>query len=52
MMIMQRFQTLYPDFKGPITAAESVAMQKKVIEQVTLKDSGGFISHLGSKEWL
>ena len=49
---MQKFQALYPNFKGPITPAERVAMQKEVIEKVTIKESGEFLSHLGNKEWL
>ena len=50
--MMKQFQSLYPNFKGPITAAESVALQKEVIEKVTINDSGEFLSHLGNKEWL
>ena len=50
--MVKKFQALYPNFKGPITSAESVAMQKEVIETVTIKDSGEFLSHLGTKEWL
>ena len=48
----QRFQVAYPGFKGPITAAESVAAQKKVIEGITLAQTGSFLSHKGNKEWL
>lgn len=51
-VMMQKFQTLYPNFTGPITPEESVKMQKKVIENLTIKDSGEFLSHRGTKEWL
>ena len=51
-VMAQKFQSLYPNFKGPITAADSVAMQNQVIQKVTLEDSGAFLSHLGSKQWL
>ena len=37
---MKEFQNLYPDFRGPITAAESVSLQKRVIEKTTITDSG------------
>jgi hypothetical protein len=51
-MVMMKFQSIYPDFKGPISAEESVVMPKKVIEKITIEDSGEFLSHLGTKEWL
>lgn len=50
--MMQKFQIAYPDFKGPMPAAESIALQKKVIEGITLEQTGSFISHKGNKEWL
>lgn len=46
------FSRFYPNFKGPITPAESVSLMKKVIDNITIEDSGAFLSHLGSKEWL
>ena len=52
MVLMQKFQDIYPHFKGPITAAESIAAQKKVIQDITLEQTGSFISHKGSKQWL
>jgi hypothetical protein len=51
-MLIQKFQVFYPEFKGPITAAESVIAQKKVIESMTLEQTGLFLSHKGNKEWL
>lgn len=51
-VMMQKFQALYPNFKGPITAPESVTLQKKVIEGATMKESGECLSHWGNKEWL
>jgi hypothetical protein len=51
--MIKSFQVAYPNFQGPITPAESVIMQKKVIENITLDQSGSFLSHsAASKEWL
>ncbi|OBT42028.1 hypothetical protein VE00_07422 [Pseudogymnoascus sp. WSF 3629] len=47
-----KFASIYPHFKGPITPAQSVPLMKKVIDNMTTEDSGAFLSHLGSKEWL
>lgn len=47
-----KFASIYPHFKGPITPAQSVPLMKKVIDNMTIEDSGAFLSHLGSKEWL
>jgi nitrogenase molybdenum-iron protein alpha/beta subunit len=49
---MKKIQVSYPGFKGPSTAAESIAAQKKVIEAITLEQTGSFLSHKGNKEWL
>ncbi|KAF2185250.1 NAD(P)-binding protein [Zopfia rhizophila CBS 207.26] len=48
----KQFQKYEPSFKGPMTPEQSVAMQLKVIEGVTINDSGAFLSHLGTKRWL
>ncbi len=50
--LFQAFQTLYPTFQGPISAAESILAQKKVIESFNLEQTGSFVSHFGNKEWL
>jgi hypothetical protein len=52
VVMSKLFQVAKPNFQGPITPAESVIMQKKVIEDVTLEQSGSFLSHFGNKEWL
>jgi hypothetical protein len=39
-------------FEGPLTPEQSVKMQLEVINKVTVKDSGAFISHHGNKQWL
>jgi hypothetical protein len=52
MVMMKKFQVAYPEFTGPITAAESISAQKKIIEGITLEQTGVFISHKGNKEWL
>lgn len=46
------FQKVYPNFTGLSTPEESVRMMRKVIEEVTVEDTGAFISHKGNKEWL
>ena len=51
-IVMMKFQSIYPDPKGPYSAEESAATQKTDIEKITIEDSGEFSSHLGTKEWL
>jgi NAD(P)-dependent dehydrogenase (short-subunit alcohol dehydrogenase family) len=51
-VMFQKFQKLYPSWQGPFSAEESVAAQRKVIEGLTLEQSGEFLSHKGNKEWL
>ncbi|KAH8807504.1 hypothetical protein F5884DRAFT_342608 [Xylogone sp. PMI_703] len=46
------FKLMDPHFSGSITTTQSVAMQKKVIENTTIEQSGSFLSHHGNKEWL
>ncbi|KZV83812.1 NAD(P)-binding protein [Exidia glandulosa HHB12029] len=46
------FQKVAPHFKGPITPAESVNAMLAVLDRATVKDSGSFVSHLGTREWL
>lgn len=48
----KQFQKYEPNFKGPITPAESVEKCLKVIDGITVKDSGAFLSHFGTKHWL
>jgi hypothetical protein len=52
MVVGQKLKGVYPEFQGPVTPAESIAAQKKVIEDITLEKSGFFLSHKGTKEWL
>ena len=51
-VMIEKFRILYPDFAGPITPEVSVQMQLEVINRVTVRDTGAFISHKGNKEWL
>jgi hypothetical protein len=52
----QRFlkavQRRKPEWEGPMQPAESVPLQKKVLEKVTIDESGSFLSHLGNKVWV
>jgi hypothetical protein len=41
-----------PDWKGPMMPAESVLLQEQVIDNVTIEQSGSFLSHFGNKEWI
>jgi hypothetical protein len=50
--MVKSFQKYAPDWKGPITAPESVKSQKEVIDKITMEDSGAFLSHYGNKKWL
>jgi NAD(P)-dependent dehydrogenase (short-subunit alcohol dehydrogenase family) len=50
--MMPYFQKYKPDFEGPIMPEESVDMQLKVIEKVTEKDSGRFMSHREDGKWI
>lgn len=50
--MMADFKKSKPDFSGPISPEESVQAQKKVIEGLTLEQSGSFLSHHGDKNWL
>ncbi|KAG1771261.1 hypothetical protein EDD22DRAFT_1030092 [Suillus occidentalis] len=52
MAMIEKFKKVYPNFKGPITPEESVQMQLEVINQITVNETGAFISHKGNKEWL
>lgn len=39
-------------FTGRMAPEKSVKMQKKVIDGVTIENTGSFLSHHGNKEWL
>ena len=52
MAMLKSFQDAYPSFQGAISPEESVLAQRKVIEGVTLEQTGSFISHHGNKQWL
>ncbi|KAH7354616.1 hypothetical protein BKA65DRAFT_226144 [Rhexocercosporidium sp. MPI-PUGE-AT-0058] len=47
------FKKGYPDWRGtPLTPAESVGHMNTVIENLTMADTGSFLSHWGNKAWL
>jgi hypothetical protein len=52
MAMFEAFKKVAPHWKGPLTPIESVELQKKVIDGLTIEDSGKFLSHWGNKEWL
>jgi len=46
------FKKVYPHWQGPIEPAESVELCLGVLDKVTVDDTGAFLSHLGTREWL
>lgn len=46
------FQKVYPHWTGPIQPPESVEKMLAVLDGVKPEDSGKFVSHLGSRQWL
>lgn len=52
MGIVGRVQSIYPDFKGPMSTEESVRMMLDVVNKATIKDTGAFVSQKGNKEWV
>lgn len=47
------FKEYAPDFKGPISPEESVRLCLGVIEEAKVEThGGGFVSHLGNRQWL
>ncbi|KAJ7665055.1 hypothetical protein DFH06DRAFT_1186491 [Mycena polygramma] len=52
VMISKAIAKVAPDFKGPMPPEESVRMQLEVIYRWTVQETGAFVSHLGTKQWL
>lgn len=50
--LVEVFQKYEPSITGPITPEQSVDYQLKVIHGLTLKQTGEFLSHWGTKRWL
>jgi hypothetical protein len=50
--MMKDFLAKDPAFAGRISVSESVNMQKKVIDDLTIENTGAFLSHHGNKTWL
>jgi hypothetical protein len=46
-IMMTEFRTRDPDLTGPISTAESVIMQRKVIDGISIENTGAFLSHHG-----
>lgn len=52
-MLVERFKAGYPEWDGqPISPETSVKMMFKVIDKLSIKDTGAHISHKGNQEWL
>jgi hypothetical protein len=49
---LARIKKLKPEWEGPLLPAQSVEMQKGVIEKITIEESGSFLSHFGNKMWV
>ncbi|KAF2763212.1 NAD(P)-binding protein [Pseudovirgaria hyperparasitica] len=51
-MLMPMFRKYEPEFQGPITPRESVEMQIRVIQGLTMAHAGQMWSHLGNQRWI
>ncbi|GJJ12966.1 hypothetical protein Clacol_007213 [Clathrus columnatus] len=51
-VMLEGFRKIKPTFEGAISPEESVKAQLAVIDRLTVKDTGAFLSHHGNKEWL
>jgi hypothetical protein len=51
-VFLAQFQKIYPEWKGMIQPDESVKLQRRVIDNLTIAQSGQFLSHWGNKQWL
>jgi hypothetical protein len=45
MEMFALFKTMYPHWTGPMTAPESVKLMLGIIDNLTVQDSGKFVSH-------
>lgn len=50
--VIKGFQQAYPHFKGPESMEENMPKQLNVINNVTLEQSGKFLSHHGNQDWV
>ncbi|KAF2263172.1 NAD(P)-binding protein [Lojkania enalia] len=50
--LKQLFRNIAPDFKGPMLPEESVEKQLKVINNLSIENTGAYLSHKGTKEWV
>jgi len=50
--MLKIIQAFKPDWKGPLSPAESVELQKQVIDKLTMAESGDFLLHFGNKTWI
>lgn len=48
----EMFKRKAPGWEGPLQPLDSVGYMEKVIDGLTMKDSGKFLSHWGNKTWL
>lgn len=54
LALFQKFQEYEPSFKGPDTPEDSIKAVLSVIEKSSVEggQSGGYLSHFGTKRWL
>jgi len=52
MEMATTFMKKYPHWTGPISPAESVGMMIRIIDGLTVQDSGKFVSHKNNREFL
>tara|TARA_R110002033_G_scaffold108304_1_gene154636 strand:+ start:501 stop:662 length:162 start_codon:yes stop_codon:yes gene_type:complete len=53
MKLLDNFKRIFPYWRAtPLTPDESVGHQFNIIENLTMADTGKFLSHWGNKTWL
>ncbi|KAH8119550.1 hypothetical protein DFH11DRAFT_1565648 [Phellopilus nigrolimitatus] len=52
LAMVESFRKVYPGLNGPITPEESVRAMLNLVDNATIEETGTFISHKGTKEWL
>jgi hypothetical protein len=53
-MLLEKFKTYAPDFKGPDSPPESVKAVLSVVEKCSIDngDGGAYLSHFGNRQWV
>jgi hypothetical protein len=49
--VLKAFHKLDPSVNGPIPIAESVSAQLQQLQNLTVENSGMFVTHRGNENW-